>query len=109
MAPASGFKSICRHAGRAVLGSLVATGLLLAGLFAAAPANAAKQVRCESPSFRDNYCAVETHGSVRLSHQISRAPCRQGSTWGYDRHGIWVTEGCIAEFEVAANGDSGGR
>jgi hypothetical protein len=68
---------------------------------AAAPARAAATlVRCESSGFRDNYCPVMTRGGVRLVRQISRAACHQGKTWGYDRHGIWVTEGCVAEFEV---------
>ena len=67
--------------------------------------DAVTTVRCESVSFRDNYCPVQTRGGVRLAKQISRAPCYQGKTWGYDRHGIWVTDGCVAEFEVSAASD----
>jgi hypothetical protein len=85
--------------------SLVAT---LGALLHSRPVAAAATIRCESVDFRDNYCAAETGGGVRMSRQISRAPCRQGSSWGYDRHGIWVTEGCGAEFELRAPRDEGG-
>jgi len=78
----------------------------LVALLAPAPAVFAREdvttVRCESVGFRDNYCPVMTRGGVRLVRQISRASCHQGKTWGYDRHGIWVTEGCVAEFEVTS-------
>ena len=78
--------------------------LLLTLLALAAPAHtrAADIVRCESGGYRDRYCAVETRGGVRLVRQLSLAPCRQGSSWSYDRHGIWVNDGCSAEFEILA-------
>ena len=83
----------------------MAAALALAGLCACArPASAAggggALVRCESVNFRDHYCPISSRSDVRLARQISRAPCRHGSSWGYDRHGIWVSEGCGAEFEV---------
>lgn len=56
--------------------------------------------RCESRSGRVEHCAVSTRGGVRLVRQLSRGPCVQGSTWGYDRGGVWVAQGCRAEFEV---------
>ena len=57
-------------------------------------------LRCESREFRDNYCPANTRGGVALVRQISRNPCYEGETWGYDRRGIWVTAGCDAEFRV---------
>jgi hypothetical protein len=56
--------------------------------------------RCESRNGRVEHCAVSTRGGVRLVRQLSRGPCVQGSTWGYDRGGVWVAQGCRAEFEV---------
>jgi len=56
--------------------------------------------RCESRDGRVEHCAVSTRGGVRLSRQLSRGPCVQGSTWGYDRGGVWVSQGCRAEFEI---------
>jgi hypothetical protein len=63
-------------------------------------------VRCESRDYRDNYCPANTRGGVRLLRQLSRAACWEGESWGYDRRGIWVTQGCAGEFEVG--GDLGG-
>jgi hypothetical protein len=45
---------------------------------------------------------------VRLIRQISGSTCSQGSSWGYDAHGIWVDNGCQAEFEMNGNGRAGG-
>lgn len=59
-------------------------------------------VRCESHDFRDNYCPIDTRGGVRILRQLSRTPCYEGETWGFDRRGIWVTNGCAAEFEIFA-------
>lgn len=57
-------------------------------------------VRCESRDRRTRYCAIDTRGGVRLARQHSRAACIQGLTWGFDRRGIWVSDGCRARFEV---------
>ena len=62
----------------------------------------ARVVSCNSDGYRDRFCPVDTRGGVRLVHQVSnsRGPCIEGRTWGYDRRGIWVSEGCRAEFSV---------
>jgi hypothetical protein len=49
---------------------------------------------------RRHYCDADTRDGVRLLRQRSDAACRQGSSWGYDRRGIWVDRGCRADFEV---------
>jgi hypothetical protein len=65
-------------------------------------------VSCNSDRYRERFCPVDTRGGVRLARQVSnsRGPCIEGRTWGYDRRGIWVTDGCRAEFVV---GDAYGR
>jgi hypothetical protein len=60
-----------------------------------------ERVRCESRDGRTGYCPLDTRGGVVLVRQHSRAPCIEGHTWGVDRRGVWVTEGCRAEFESA--------
>ena len=66
-----------------------------------APSLAADQViRCESHNYNYRMCRVDTHGYVTLQRQLSRADCRQGRNWDYDRRGIWVDDGCAAEFLV---------
>jgi len=55
---------------------------------------------CPSDDGRRHYCTAETRWGVRLVKQRSGSPCTQGSTWGYDKKGIWVDRGCRADFEV---------
>jgi hypothetical protein len=64
------------------------------------PANASK-VTCESIDGGRKPCPVDTSRGVGLLRQISGADCVLNRTWGYDRNGIWVTDGCRAEFIVA--------
>ena len=64
-------------------------------------------IRCESQDRRTRHCDADTRGGVRLGRQLSKAPCVQGRNWGYDRRGIWVSEGCRAEFIVGAGGGYG--
>ena len=72
-------------------------------------------ISCESFDGRKNHCDVDTQGAkVQLTRQIGTATCTEGSTWGYDRSGIWVDRGCSGEFLVQpANeqmaGDSSGK
>jgi hypothetical protein len=69
-------------------------------------------VSCNSDGYRERYCPADTRGGVRLVRQVSnnKGPCIEGRSWGYDRRGIWVTNGCRAEFEVGgAYGPGPGR
>jgi hypothetical protein len=65
-------------------------------------------IRCESNDRRPRECAVDTRGGVQLVRQLSKAACIQGRTWGYGRSGIWVTDGCRAEFMVDRRSNGGG-
>jgi hypothetical protein len=64
--------------------------------------DAAIRVRCASEGYQYNMCQVDTgRGSdVRISRQISKTRCVEGSNWGWNRAGIWVSGGCEAEFMV---------
>ncbi|GAA4864837.1 DUF3011 domain-containing protein [Luteimonas vadosa] len=64
-------------------------------------------VRCESNDGRTRTCPVDTRGGVRLVRQLSDSPCIQGRSWSYDGRGIWVSQGCRADFEVGAGGGYG--
>jgi molybdenum cofactor biosynthesis enzyme MoaA len=61
-------------------------------------------IRCESHDRRTNYCEIDPRGGVRLIRQLSNAHCSRGDTWGVNARGIWVTQGCRAEFEVGVGG-----
>jgi hypothetical protein len=66
------------------------------------------RVRCESRDRRTEFCGADVRGGVRLVRQMSDRRCVRGSTWGTDGRGIWVTDGCRAEFEVGRNSRYGG-
>ncbi|HVF35570.1 MAG TPA: DUF3011 domain-containing protein [Candidatus Saccharimonadia bacterium] len=61
---------------------------------------------CESKDNRRRYCAADVAGGrVALTRNISRTPCVQGQSWGQDRRGVWVDQGCRAEFSVESRRD----
>jgi len=57
-------------------------------------------IACSSDDGRRHICPADTRGGVQMTRQHSESPCRQGSTWGFDRQGIWVDRGCRAEFTL---------
>jgi hypothetical protein len=58
-------------------------------------------VTCESRDFRRRYCAAELRGrSVTVLRNISRERCEEGSNFGVDERGLWVDNGCRAEFRI---------
>lgn len=61
----------------------------------------ARTVRCSSTSARRVFCPVAAMGEVRLSRQLSRRACVRGRSWSYTSRGIWVANGCRADFIVA--------
>ena len=73
---------------------------IIALIAMAAPKASAQSITCSSDNGKRNYCAVNTSGGVQMVRQRSGSPCVQGSTWGYDRRGIWVDRGCRADFTV---------
>lgn len=54
--------------------------------------------RCESNDNRTRYCNADTRYGIRLVKQLSRSSCVEGRTWGISRNGVWVSQGCRAEF-----------
>ena len=56
--------------------------------------------RCESDGTQQHYCQVDTGEGITLVKQLSKTPCMQGRNWDYDRHGVWVSHRCRAEFVV---------
>jgi hypothetical protein len=35
-----------------------------------------------------------------VEQQYSGSPCIQGTSWGFDNRGLWVSRGCRADFRV---------
>ncbi len=89
-----------------------------AALFLAAPAASAQrgwdrdiEVRCESHGYAYNLCQVDTGrgGRVEIIDQISDTECVEGRSWGWNRAGVWVDDGCAGVFRVERRGGGGGR
>lgn len=59
-------------------------------------------VTCESQGHDNNFCQVDVGGAGRvyLERQLSSAPCIEGRSWGWNRAGVWVGQGCRATFSV---------
>ncbi len=70
--------------------------------FAAGFIQRSRLVRCSSTGYRPQYCDTRriSPGRVSLVRRHSDAPCIRGRTWGTDRRGIWVSQGCRATFRV---------
>ena len=46
-------------------------------------------------------CVANTSGGVTVAKLLGTVACELGRTWGYDEQGIWVSDGCSAEFAVS--------
>ena len=57
-------------------------------------------VTCESDYNHTHTCNEDTRFGVELRRQVSRTECVFNRTWGYNNRGIWVSNGCRAEFTV---------
>ena len=63
------------------------------------PGNSNYSVTCSSANDRRSTCAWDNRqGRPMVIQQLSSAPCREGSTWGYSGNQIWVDRGCRARF-----------
>ena len=85
------------------------TGPLVAGPTFAQPAPSAVAnpsivtVSCASVSGERQHCPAYTDNGVVLLRSTGTAACLLGRSWGYDSQGVWVTEGCAAEFGVGSS------
>jgi len=57
-------------------------------------------ISCSSKLGERQQCAADTSKGVVLAQSSGEAPCLLGRTWGYDDDGIWVSDGCSADFVV---------
>lgn len=63
----------------------------------------ATTLTCESQNNHRNYCAANTIGGVQMTRQLSKHSCALNRDWGYDSSGVWVTNGCRAEFTIGGS------
>src|SRR5262249_17154932 len=55
-------------------------------------------ILCTSPPGARILCAADTSAGVALVRSTGKAPCLLGESWGYDKNGIWVSDGCSGAF-----------
>lgn len=79
-------------------------GATFAFLVIPAFCGAQQSVTCEANNENRKYCGSYDPDQVRLERQISGSPCVEGQTWGVDRQGLWVQQGCRAVFIIRARG-----
>jgi hypothetical protein len=61
-------------------------------------------ITCESRNYAYNFCPSNGRVvSASLVNQRSSAPCIQGRSWGWRNNGIWVAEGCEADFRIRSD------
>jgi len=84
----------------------VGVAALLAG--STVDAQSYRRIRCESRDGREQFCRASIGGDVRLVRQLSDTPCRRGQNWRSATDGIYVRDGCRAEFEYLEPGSGWG-
>jgi len=60
-------------------------------------------IPCESAATTRQTCPADTSQGVVLVRSTGTAACLLGKTWGYDDHGIWVSDGCQGMFLVGSH------
>jgi hypothetical protein len=59
-----------------------------------------RQLTCESKKQQRRECGVSVTRRVTLLRQLSGAACEEGRSWGWNRDGVWVDDGCRAVFSA---------
>lgn len=59
-----------------------------------------RKLVCESKKGLRRECGVSVHRKVTLLHQLSNTACEEGRNWGWSPDGVWVNDGCRAEFSA---------
>jgi predicted porin len=67
-------------------------------MHAAAQSSEPATVTCVSDNGARRHCEAYTDAGIALRRSTGAAACLLGRNWGYDADGVWVTEGCGAEF-----------
>jgi len=69
---------------------------------------APETLSCSSGNYDRTNCRAEgLVFSARLERQRSSAACVEGDNWGWDQYGVWVDDGCRADFLLNDPRDDG--
>jgi hypothetical protein len=84
---------------------LIGAAFLAAG--AQAQQSATTTVACSSGAGARQHCSANTSAGVLMARTTGSGACLLGKTWGYDDGGVWVLDGCSAEFIVMGTDGAG--
>src|SRR5271155_5204944 len=70
----------------------------------AQPGYGQQRITCSSNNGKRNWCAIGNSRDAQLVRQISGSPCVRDQTWGVDNRGLWVDNGCRADFVYNVGG-----
>ncbi len=59
-------------------------------------------VTCASTGDQRQHCPADTSAGVVMLRPTGETACLLGRNWGYDAHGVWVSEGCGGEFATGS-------
>ena len=57
-------------------------------------------ITCRSEIGQRQECPADTSRGVVLARSSGASACLLGKTWGYTDKGVWVADGCVADFIV---------
>jgi hypothetical protein len=57
-------------------------------------------ITCSSNDGQLHSCRVDSNQQIQFVRQRSDAQCIEGQTYGINRGGVWVTNGCRADFAI---------
>ena len=81
------------------IAAIVGVGAILCLMDARSLLAQAPTVTCSSQEGDDRqHCDADTSAGVALQRSLGTVECLLGKTWGYDNMGVWVADGCSAEF-----------
>jgi Protein of unknown function (DUF3011) len=64
---------------------------------------------CSSDDMGLHTCRVGPNQGIQFLRQRSDSACVAGRTYGINRDGVWVNNGCRADFQVMQNGYNNGQ
>jgi hypothetical protein len=64
-------------------------------------------IYCASDDGSRRFCPARINSGVRLARQRSGDKCVFGQSWGYNNRGIWVDQGCRADFDLGTTSGTG--
>jgi len=73
------------------------------------PSQSMRTLVCESNGSQRSYCRADARFGVELTRELSRNRCVANRTWGSDARGVWVSNGCRADFAMKTREDRWSR